>query len=153
MNTPFRTWLTEATNNATNAEIAHKTGIAKSTVGRWEGAPPRPETIVQVARAFKANAVDGLVAAGYLHDDEVRIPKVIHKPADFTSLELLDELRTRVLNGRVEMSHPLETVTPPRPEHFDLAAMSGMSEGERLRNAMNAEQETPESFYDGGEPA
>lgn len=34
MNSHFRTWLNEATNNATNAEIAHKTGIAKSTVGR-----------------------------------------------------------------------------------------------------------------------
>lgn len=129
MNSHFRTWLNEATNNATNAEIAHKTGIAKSTVGRWEGALPRPETIVQVARAFKANAVEGLVAAGYLHDDEVRIPKVIHRPSDFSSFELLDELRTRVVNARIEMSHPLETITSPAdygqeptPNDYDLAA-------------------------------
>ena len=47
----------------------------------------------------------------------------------------------------------LDTIRPPRPEDFDLAAMSGVSEGERLRKAMDVEQETPEPFYDGDEPA
>ena len=43
--------------------------------------------------------------------------------------------------------------TPPRREDFDLAAMSGVSEGEKIRQAWNADQETPEPFYDGDEPA
>ena len=43
--------------------------------------------------------------------------------------------------------------TPPRREDFDLAAMAGTSEGERIRATQNAQQEAPEPFYDGEYPA
>jgi len=144
------TWLDRISHDDNPTTIARRIKTPASTVTRWrDGSTPSPTQAAAVARAYGRPVLEAFVAAGFLTEQEARVRPT--KPSDLTAHELLDELRVRI--NRLEMSHSLETVTAPRPEHFDLAAMSGMSEGERLRNAMNAEQETPESFYDGGEPA
>lgn len=41
----------------------------------------------------------------------------------------------------------------PTQSDYDLAAHTAPNRGKALRDRMNAEQETPEPFYDGDEPA
>lgn len=137
-------WFAQTTQGDIDAHIARRTGASRASAGRWRRTPPPPESVITIGREYRGNIVEGLVAAGHLRETEAHIPRLLRTPHDFESQELLDEIAHRLQAAEA---------TTPRPEDFDLAAMSGMSEGERLRNAMNAEQETPESFYDGDEPA
>ncbi|EPH17584.1 hypothetical protein HMPREF1484_00269 [Dermabacter sp. HFH0086] len=51
--------------------------------------------------------------------------------------------------------HHHTTTETPRPQQadYDLAAHEAPNQGAKMRDALDAEQETPEKFYDGDEPA
>lgn len=81
-------------------QVAEKTGMAQSNVGRWlrgERAVPRAESVIAFARAFHQPAVEALLAAGYLREDD--IGKTVRSPlSEYTIGELLDELRRRTVD-------------------------------------------------------
>jgi transcriptional regulator with XRE-family HTH domain len=78
-------------------QVAEKTGMAQSNVGRWlrgERAVPRAESVIAFAKAFGQSPVEALVAAGYLDAEEVDLPAA--RPlAHYSERDLLDELRSR----------------------------------------------------------
>jgi transcriptional regulator with XRE-family HTH domain len=83
-------------------EIAAKTGLAQTNIGRWlRGAPgqPKADSVVIFARAFDQPPVEALMAAGYLTPAEAgvkaRLPKARTPLREYTMHELLDELSRR----------------------------------------------------------
>ncbi len=82
-------------------EIAAKTGIAQSNVGRWlrgEPGTPKAASVVALARAFNQPPVEALVAAGYITEAEAgaKVRKTRTPLKDYTDKELVGELSRRV---------------------------------------------------------
>lgn len=97
-------YVKRITHPLNQTQIAEKTGIAQTNIGRWlRGARglPKAEYVVALARTFDQNPVEALVAAGYLSHDEVGVPfkpKSGRTPIkDYSTDELLAELRNRTI--------------------------------------------------------
>lgn len=87
--------------NLNQLEIAAKTGIAQSNVGRWlRGEPglPKAESVVALARAFNQPPIEALVAAGYITEAEagVKARETRTPLTEYTDRELVAELSRRV---------------------------------------------------------
>ena len=87
-------------------EIAERTGVAQTAIGRWlagKTGAPRAESVVAFARAVGKPAVEALIAAGYLEPaDAKEIANVGQSIREFTTDELLDELRQRTIDGPLD---------------------------------------------------
>jgi transcriptional regulator with XRE-family HTH domain len=87
-------------------EIAAKTGLAQTNIGRWlRGIPqaPKVESVVQFARAFGQPPVEALVAAGYITAEEAGAKARRQRTplSEYSEEELVDDLRRRVLQRKV----------------------------------------------------
>lgn len=85
-------------------EIAEKTGVAQTAIGRWlrgDTGVPRAESVVAFAKAVGRPAVEALIAAGYLEPCDAGQPVNVVQQSirDFSTDELLDELRRRAIRG------------------------------------------------------
>lgn len=84
-------------NGLTQVQIAQKTGLAQTNVGRWlrgEPGAPKAESVIAFAKAFGQSPVEALMAAGYLDAADVSLPAP--RPlATYSERDLLDELRSR----------------------------------------------------------
>lgn len=82
------------------ADIADKTGVAQTNVGRWlRGDPgmPRAESVVAFARAFGQPPVEALAAAGYITAREASPDSAARTPlSKYTNAELVAELQNRM---------------------------------------------------------
>jgi transcriptional regulator with XRE-family HTH domain len=109
-------YLSAITDGAAGARIAERTGIPESTISRWfsEKAEPRPKQVVIVARAYGANPVDGLIAAGYLDENELEVPQTRRlQLRDFTDIELAEETLRRIREGNAPvLEAPLDENHP-----------------------------------------
>ena len=81
----------------TQVQIAEKTGLAQTNVGRWlRGDPglPKADSVIHFAKSFGQPAVEALIAAGYLDVDDaaatVRVPL-----SEYSTSEIFDEARRR----------------------------------------------------------
>jgi transcriptional regulator with XRE-family HTH domain len=102
-----------------NAEAARKSGITEATLGRWKkgSVDPKPRQVVVIARAYNASPVEALIAAGYLHPDDIDQPAQAPRRlqiTEFTELELAQELVRRIEAG--EMRDELEDDVSGLPE-------------------------------------
>jgi transcriptional regulator with XRE-family HTH domain len=58
--------------HASNKDIAAKAGTDASTITRWkQGDKPRAETVVAFAHGYNQSAVEALIAAGYITEDDI----------------------------------------------------------------------------------
>lgn len=94
-------YVRDVAGNLNQLEIAAKTGIAQSNVGRWlrgEPGTPKADSVVALARAFDQPPVEALVAAGYITEEEAgaKARRTRTPLNDYTDVELVDELRRRV---------------------------------------------------------
>lgn len=84
----------------TQTQIAEKSGVAQTNVGRWlRGDPgqPKADSVVAFARAFKQPPVEALIAAGYLSIEEGAPGKGARTNlSQYSSDELIAELRSRL---------------------------------------------------------
>lgn len=70
---PWLRWLNSIIGTDTLTDAARLAGLDKSTVSRWRtGRTPSPEGIVQLARVYNADPLEGLVAIGLLTPEEAR---------------------------------------------------------------------------------
>lgn len=120
------------TNRAPQKEIAAATGIDQTSISRWKNGQSAPgaDAAVKVARAYRQAPVEALIAAGYLHTDEVggvvEVEPSIH---DLSTEELLNlqtdlhtefERRYKILRGTPEVGrrkadgHPPPKKLPPQ---------------------------------------
>ena len=82
-----------------NATLAAASKLDRSLIGRWlnEGKQPSIESIRAVARVFKRDIREALVAAGYFTEDEMKVSAP--QPPDLHLLdddELLAEVKRRM---------------------------------------------------------
>jgi transcriptional regulator with XRE-family HTH domain len=94
-------YVRQVAGNLNQLEIAAKTGIAQSNVGRWlRGEPglPKAESVVALARAFDQPPIEALVAAGYITEEEAGAKARRGRTPlnDYTDRELVAELSRRV---------------------------------------------------------
>ena len=95
-------YVRDVAGNLNQIEIAEKTGIAQSNVGRWlrgEPGAPKAESVVALARAFNQPPIEALLAAGYITDEEAGAkarPRKVRTLRDYTDRELVAELSRRV---------------------------------------------------------
>jgi transcriptional regulator with XRE-family HTH domain len=94
-------YVREVVGTLNQIEVAAKTGIAQSNVGRWlrgEPGTPKAASVVALARAFDRPPVEALVAAGYITEAEAGAKARTKRTPlkDYTERELVDELSRRV---------------------------------------------------------
>lgn len=96
-------YVRRVTRSMSQTEIAEKSGVAQTAVGRWlrgDTGAPRAESVVAFARAVGKPPIEALIAAGYLEPDEAcGIASVQSSIRDFTTDELLNEVRRRTIAG------------------------------------------------------
>ena len=82
------------------AEIAKRTGVSQSNVGRWlrgEGGIPEARNVIDFARGFGRSPLETLTIAGYLLPDEVTLPETPPRTplSEYDYAELIAELQQR----------------------------------------------------------
>ena len=90
-------YVRRITRGQTQTQIAERSGVAQTNIGRWlRGDPgmPRAESVVALARAYGQPPTEALVAAGYITAPEGESTGRTPLSAYSTS-DLLDELRRR----------------------------------------------------------
>lgn len=90
-------WVAETTDNSSARQIAHRLNRSNDSVSRWlrRGLMPA-EVVVQIARIYSGNLLEGVLAAGVigLEDVERAMPSLIrHAP----SVLLTEELHRRTM--------------------------------------------------------
>lgn len=81
-----------------HAAIAERIGTSAATVGRWGrvGRPPA-EWVIKIARAYEADPVRALLAAGYLTSEDFMGGGLRSAVAHAPLVYLTDEVHKRVL--------------------------------------------------------
>lgn len=133
-------WLESISDGATKGALAAAAGVERTTFNRqYDAGRIPPQTIVAIARAYKADPLQGLVALGMLTEDE--IAHLQPESAATFLAKLPDRALLRELLRRVDddgdLAHPLVTA-PLDNEHpaiveFDLAAKKAPYDRERER--------------------
>jgi len=109
----WQSWLAGHVADTTTRAIARRTGDDNKSVGRWLDAErPPAEFVIRLARAYSADAVDALVAAGYLNGDEVAASAIERALRDASDLQLAEEIYRRAAAGDAgdELTEPVVAV-------------------------------------------
>lgn len=110
MDTELGRYFAELTNGASFRQMGARSGINHSTIRRQligEG-EPTATLVVGLARAYKGNVLDALVAAGFITEEEAGSPNLAAALRDATDLELAQEIVNRTTAGSAT-----ETLTDP----------------------------------------
>lgn len=92
-------YVRRVTRGLTQAQIAERSGLAQSNIGRWirgEPGQPKPDKVLAFAAAFGQPPAEALIAAGYLTDADVATKRT--PLSAYTMAELIDELRRRTVD-------------------------------------------------------
>lgn len=107
-------WLRRITGDATQAEIAKRIGVSRATVQRWAVRKViDPETVLKLARAYRVDPVEGLLAGGWLSLEDISMDGFRAVLQQAPTLFLVQELLTRA-----EASHAASSGAR-MPPHFD----------------------------------
>lgn len=102
MNT-WAEWFEEVTEGQTLRQVSSQTAYSKSSFSKWgaTGNPPA-DAVIAVAKAYDADLIAGLIAAGSIEPGDLGSPEILrHIPTDF----LVNELHRRWRDG--EITHPM----------------------------------------------
>lgn len=110
----FIEWRNSVAGGDSERAIAARMGIGNNRVGRHlrESDPPVAETVIDFARAYGVNPVDGLVAAGLIEESEALRAAASAPLRSATQLQLLDEL-TRREKERLRAEEDGDATTDP----------------------------------------
>jgi hypothetical protein len=107
--TTWNDWLSRTTNGASLRAIAAAIGKpgATSTIQRWvnEGRASAEGTVA-IARAYGADPLLGLVAAGYLDENDLAQNRTVGALREATTLQLTEELMRRSLLAEAVAQQP-----------------------------------------------
>lgn len=106
----FLAWRDRVADGDSERAIAVRMGIGNNKVGRHlrESDPPVAETVIDFARAYGANPVDGLVAAGLVARDEALRAAASEPLRAASELQLLEELTRRARGHARTPAHDQE---------------------------------------------
>ena len=77
---------------ASPSEISRRTGIGQSSIGRWGGASPKPESVATFAEAYGRPVLEAFIAAGFLTEEQAKVTKVAVDAADLDTKALIEKL-------------------------------------------------------------
>ena len=93
-------YLQEITDGASNVEVARKVGFHESNMSKWNhGADPDVRFVVKIARAYRVNVLEALVAAGVITAGEAELREVKVGLGDLSTAALARELAARLDNA------------------------------------------------------
>lgn len=126
-------YVLERAGGAQQSDIAEAFGVNQTTVSNWKTgkATPKPENVIQFARAFRRPPVEALIAAGYLTENEAAdVVEVRPSMADIPDEALLTEVRRRMSGG----NHAVEDDEEPRaPSEADQSEKTSLDHSEDWR--------------------
>lgn len=94
------TWYTQTTGDDTTNAVATNAGIVYTTLARQlSSGKLTPETLVAIARAYKRDAIDALIAHGIITVDDVRKHATRPTLQSATDREIADEVWRRLNDG------------------------------------------------------
>lgn len=114
----FLEWRDRVAGDDSERAIAARMGISNNRVGRHlrESDPPVAETVIDFARAYGVNPVDGLVAAGLIDQQEALRAAASEPLRTAPQLQLLDELTRREKERLRRESEPNEQAPGQTPK-------------------------------------
>lgn len=92
-------WLASVTDGASVEAIAAAAGVSTRTVMRWGMRGVDPTSVIRIARAFKADPVNGLIASGWLMRSDMSADMFRRVAKRIPAVVLMDEIRDRYENG------------------------------------------------------
>ena len=95
-------YVRRVTTGLNQVQIAERTGIAQTAIGRWlraDNGAPRADYVVAFARAFDENPVEALIIAGYITAAEAGVERVRVPLSEYAPEELLADLNRRFIEG------------------------------------------------------
>lgn len=93
-------YLRRITAGQTQEQIAHKLGIGRLSVCNWLHGKTRPkaESAIAVAHAYQRSPIEALLAASYLHPDQLHQNIDIRtSPRDLSAEDIATEVHRRLL--------------------------------------------------------
>lgn len=75
------------------SEIGRRTGIGQSSIGRWDSASPKPESVSAFARAYGRPVLEAFVEAGFLTKEEAQMTEA---PPDLSKVKVEDLLNEAI---------------------------------------------------------
>lgn len=127
-------YVLERSGGQQQSDIGEAFGVNQTTVSKWKTGKvtPKPENVIQFARAFRRPPVEALIAAGYLTESEAAdVIEVRPSMADATDDALLNEVRRRMSGG----SYAVEDDAEPRAP--------GQADKEQKTESLNQPQDGP----------
>lgn len=119
--TDTREWYEKTIGSDSTRAAAIASGIPVATLSRQAPDALTPESVVKLARAYQVSAIDGLVAQGFLSEQDVEVIAARGALEDFTDEQLADEvLRRMKLGGESAQVYDLP-----------ISRVGGMDEDER----------------------
>lgn len=90
-------WLEHATEGETQAQIAARLGVSRSTVARWSHRGVLdPDIILALARAYNADPIQGLLAARWLKPQDLNNGGMRYVVSYAPTRMLVNELHRRL---------------------------------------------------------
>jgi ParB-like chromosome segregation protein Spo0J len=69
----WETWFERVTRGETQQQIGDRLGVSRSTVARWvRHGVLEPNELLALARAYKTDPIEGLLASGWLTMDDMK---------------------------------------------------------------------------------
>lgn len=104
------------------ADAARAFGVDDSMISKWRRGKqdPDPKSLRRIAEALDEPILTVLVAAGYLTAEEAgQVPPAEVNPADLNTMDLLEEIRTRIAShlDALDPPPPGRNSQPPRHAH------------------------------------
>jgi len=89
---------------APNKDIADKAGLDASAISRWKkhGEQPTAQSVVAFARGYNRPAIEAMIAAGYLTDDDLIIMgsvPLVRSISEVPDSEFIAEMQRRLASN------------------------------------------------------
>jgi transcriptional regulator with XRE-family HTH domain len=95
-------WTTRISGGLSSRKIADAIGVAGTALSRWLRLKEIPaRRVVQIARTFDADCIEGLVIAGYLTAEEAAKSAALQGVRGASDKTLVEELHRRVIEREV----------------------------------------------------
>jgi transcriptional regulator with XRE-family HTH domain len=89
-------WLDHATEGETQTQIGDRIGVSRATVARWAHRRIDPNTVLAIARAYRVDPIQGLLASGWLKPEDLNNGGMLYMVSYAPTRMLVNELHRRL---------------------------------------------------------
>jgi len=93
----WSTWFDRVTRDETQQQIGARLGVSRSTMARWmRHGVLEPNELLALARAYKADPIEGLLASGWLTMEDMKNGGMSYILSNAPTRMLVNELYKRL---------------------------------------------------------